>query len=265
MDEQKGNAVSDFWDDISAVNSQAKERLGYPTQKPLSLLERIIATSSNEGDVVLDPFCGGGTTLHAAQRLGRRWIGIDVTYLAIGLAQKRIKEAFPGVEFQIEGTPADASDAQVLFDQDPYQFQWWAVSLIDARPHQGKKRGADTGIDGVQFVYTAKDKTERVLVQVKGGKSVSVRDIRDFVGTLDRTKAPIGVFLTLHPATAPMIKEAVSAGTFKCDFGTFERVQILSIEELFAGKRPHLPPQNAAATLTVTPKEQKQIEQGTLL
>jgi site-specific DNA-methyltransferase (adenine-specific) len=132
-----GETVDSLWDDISPINSQAQERLGYPTQKPLALLERIISASSNPGDVVLDPFCGCGTAIHAAQKLGRQWIGIDITHLAISLIEKRLRDAFPGIEFEVHGTPKDLASARDLADRDKYQFQWWAVSMVDALPFGG--------------------------------------------------------------------------------------------------------------------------------
>jgi len=176
------------------LNSQAQERLGYPTQKPLALLERIIAASSNEGDVVLDPFCGCGTAVHAAQKLGRQWIGIDVTHLAISLIEKRMRDAFPGIDFTVEGTPKDLASAQDLALRDKYQFQWWAVSMVDALPFGGKKKRADGGIDGLIYFKPDGRKTEKALVSVKGGANVSVTMIRDLHSAMEREKAPIGVF-----------------------------------------------------------------------
>jgi len=155
LDEMEGGVMGNVWTDISPINSQAQERLGYPTQKPLALLERIIAASSNEGEIVLDPFCGCGTAVHAAQKLRRKWIGIDVTHLAISLIEKRLRDAFPGIVFDVHGTPKDLEGAQALAEQDKYQFQWWAVSLVNAVPYGGKKKGADTGIDG--FIYFKPD------------------------------------------------------------------------------------------------------------
>jgi DNA modification methylase len=140
--------VGDVWEDIDRLNQTAKERLGYPTQKPVALLERIIAASSNEGDLVLDPFCGCGTTIHAAHKLGRQWIGIDITHLAIGLIERRLKDAFPGIQFDVHGTPKHFAGAEDLARRDKFQFQWWAVTLINAVPYGGKKKGAYTGIDG---------------------------------------------------------------------------------------------------------------------
>ena len=151
LDEMPGVPLQDVWTDLSPVASQANERLGYPTQKPLALLERIISTSSNEGNVVLDPFCGCGTTIHAAEKLNRAWIGIDVTHLAISLIEKRLNDAFPGISYEVYGTPKDLEGARNLAERDKYQFQWWAVSLINAVPFGGKKKGADTGIDGIIY------------------------------------------------------------------------------------------------------------------
>src|SRR5438094_2338071 len=157
---QKVRPLQDIWMDIGLAPT-AGERLGYQTQKPLALLERIISASSNKGDVVLDPFCGCGTAVHAAQKLGRKWIGIDITCLAISLIESRLKRAFPEafgeegqrrLQYEVIGTPKDLESARDLARRDKYQFQWWAVSLIDeAQPWQGKRKGADTGIDGIRY------------------------------------------------------------------------------------------------------------------
>lgn len=170
--------VGDVWTDIDRLNQTAKERLGYPTQKPLALMERILQASSREGDLVLDPFCGCGTTVHAAQKLNRQWIGIDITHLAIPLIQKRLRDAFGPIPIDIHGVPRDLGGARALAAQDKYQFQWWAVSLVDAVPYGGKKKGADNGIDG--FIYFKPDgkTTEKAIVSVKGGESVDVKMIR---------------------------------------------------------------------------------------
>ena len=134
----KGRLVSNLWEDIDMTGG--KERLGYPTQKPLALLERIISASSNEEDIVLDPFCGCGTAVHAAQKLNRQWVGIDITHLAISLIEKRLRDAFPKIQFEVEGTPKDLDGARNLALRDKYQFQWWACSLVNAQPYQGKER-----------------------------------------------------------------------------------------------------------------------------
>jgi len=242
LEEMEGGVMGTVWSDISPLNSQAQERLGYPTQKPLALLERIITASSNEGDVVLDPFCGCGTTIHAAQKLKRSWIGIDVTHLAISLIEKRLNDAFPGIKYTVHGTPKDLDGARALAEQDKYQFQWWAVSLINAVPYGGKKKGADSGIDG--FVYFKPDgkTTEKAIVSVKGGENVSVAMIRDMGHVVDREKAKVGIFITLAEATGPMKTEAVKAGFYETPHhGKVPKLQILTIADLFAGKKPQIP------------------------
>jgi site-specific DNA-methyltransferase (adenine-specific) len=241
LDEVEGGVMGDIWTDISPINSQAQERLGYPTQKPLALLERILEASSNAGDLVLDPFCGCGTTIHAAQKLKRQWVGIDITHLAISLIEKRLRAAFPGVSFDVHGTPKDLEGAHALAAQDKYQFQWWAISLVDAVPYGGKKRGADSGIDG--FIYFKPDGkiSEKAIVSVKGGENVSVAMIRDLAHVADRENAKIGVFITLAEPTKPMRTEAIKAGFFETRFGKYQKIQILTIEELFAGKKPDIP------------------------
>jgi hypothetical protein len=173
-DELRGMPIQNLWLDIPEINSRADERLGYPTQKPVALLERIIASSSNEGDIVLDPFCGCVTTIHAAQKLERRWIGIDITHLAISLIEKRLRDAFPGIAFDVHGTPKDLEGARALAAQDKYQFQWWAVSLVNAVPFGGMKKGADSGVDGHIYFKPDGRTTEKAIVSVKGGDNVSV-------------------------------------------------------------------------------------------
>ena len=233
--------VGDVWSDIDRINQAAKERLGYPTQKPVALLERIVAASSSVGDVVLDPFCGCGTTIHAAQKLGRQWIGIDVTHLAISLIEKRLRDAFPDIAFDVHGTPKDPAGAADLAQRDKYQFQWWAVSLVDAVPYGGRKKGADSGIDGLIYFKTNPKTTEKAIVSVKGGGNVSVAMIRDLGHVVEREKARIGLFITLTEPTEPMRKEAVKAGYYATEFGRHPKLQILTIAELFAGKRPDMP------------------------
>lgn len=246
LDEMPGVPLQDVWTDLNPVASQAGERLGYPTQKPLALLERIILASSNEGDVVLDPFCGCGTTIHAAQKLDRRWIGIDVTHLAISLIEKRLNDAFPGITYEVHGTPKDLDGARDLAARDKYQFQWWAVSLVNAVPFGGKKKGADTGIDGLiyfkNFDQDGRATTEKIVVSVKGGDAVGVGMIRDLAHVVTREKAKMGVFITLTDPTGPMATEAVKEGYFEAVNGKYRKIQIVTIEDLFAGKKPDLPP-----------------------
>ena len=231
LDEQQGNPVGSIWSDIKPVQPHAQERLGYPTQKPVALLERILMASSNEGDTVLDPFCGCGTTVHAAQKLNRNWIGIDVTHLAIGLIERRLKDAFEGIEFETHGTPKDIGGAAALAAADKYEFEKWALSLINAQPWKGGKKGADKGIDGIRYI----GKSDRCIVSVKGGKNVGVAMVRDLVGVLDREGAQMGVFLTLTPPTKPMLTEAAAAGQYAPDGLTsppVPKVQIVTVEEL---------------------------------
>jgi len=252
-----GVPLQDVWTDIPPMHNLSAERLGYPTQKPLALLERIIQTSSNPGDVVLDPFCGCGTAITAAQKLDRKWIGIDITHLSIALQKYRLEAMFPGIKFKVIGEPKDIGAAKQLAQEDRYQFQWWSLSLIRARPLGGQegsregKKGSDKGIDGViAFIDDNTGKAKRVLVQVKSGH-VNSSHIRDLKGTLQREQAAIGVFITLEPPTKDMNTEAVSAGFYYSPGWNqnYSRIQILTIEELLqaikAGKTQlvNMPPQ----------------------
>jgi site-specific DNA-methyltransferase (adenine-specific) len=239
-DESEGERVQSLWTDIPPIAAQAQERLGYPTQKPVALLERILSASSNHGDVVLDPFCGCGTTVHAAQKLDRQWIGIDVTHLSISLIEKRLKDAFPGIKFEVHGAPKDLEGARDLSNRDKYQFQWWAVSLVDAVPFGGKKKGADGGIDGHIFFRSGAKTVEKAIVSVKGG-GVGVKDIRELIAVVDRERAKIGVYISLEPPTEPMKKEAAGAGLYDGPTGKVPKIQIFTIEDLFAGKKPQIP------------------------
>lgn len=241
LDEQVGKPIGDVWTDVPPINSQAQERLGYPTQKPQALLERIISVSSDKGDVVLDPFCGCGTTIHAAQKLKRKWIGIDITHLAISLIEKRLKDAFPGIKYEVHGTPKDLDGARDLARRDKYQFQWWAVSLVNAVPFAGKKKGADSGIDGLIYFKPEGKTTEKAIVSVKGGENVNVAMVRDLAHVVDRENARIGVFVTLADPTGPMRTEAVKAGFYETVYGKYPKIQILTIRDLFEGKQPNIP------------------------
>lgn len=243
LNEMDGGVMGAIWTDIPPINSQAQERLGYPTQKPLALLERIIATSSNEGDVVLDPFCGCGTAVHAAEKLRRGWIGIDITHLAVTLIEKRMKDAFPGIAFEVKGRPQSLEDAMDLALRDKYQFQWWACSLVDAHPYGGKKKGADGGVDGIIYFKPDGKRTEKAIVSVKGGDNVGVQMIRDLHSAMEREKAPIGVFITKALPSRPMITEAAAVGGFHSEVTgrSHPRLQILTLAELFQGKRPDIP------------------------
>ena len=250
LSEMPGVPLQSFWHDLSPIISGSPEGLGYPTQKPLSLLERIIAASSNEGDVVLDPFCGCGTAVHAAQKLKRQWIGIDITHLAISLIEKRLKDAFGAkCKFEVHGTPKDLDAASNLATRDKYQFQWWAVSLVDAQPFQGKKKGADTGIDGLKFFgdYVIEDKkkgkddkvfkTCKIVVSVKGG-GLKADDVRALNHVREREAADIALFISLEAPTKGMIADAASAGFYESATGKkYPRVQLLTIEGLLSGKQ----------------------------
>lgn len=241
LDEQEGIPVDDFWSDIELVTGG--ERLGYETQKPLALLERIIQASSNEGDIVLDPFCGCGTAIVAAQRLNRKWVGIDITHLAIGLMKWRLKNMSPVPSFEVVGEPKDLAGAVELANQDKYQFQWWAVSVIGGQPYGNKKKGADTGIDGYLYYMDEKDKIKKVIVSVKGGKNPNVSMIRDLGHVIDREKSDIGVFILLEKPTRPMLEEAAMKGFYHSPLGKdYPRIQILTIEEILQGKLPDIPP-----------------------
>ena len=246
LDEMKGTPIADDWHDIPPINSQAKERLGYPTQKPQALLERIISASSNPGDVVLDPFCGCGTAVAAAEKLNRRWIGIDVNHLAVALMKNRIKTAFDlshGKDYLVVGEPADVGSARALAEQDRYQFQIWAMSLLEALPRESGKKGADRGIDGVvYFIDGPRRATRKAIVQVKSGK-VSSPHIRDLKGTVDREKAALGLFITLEEPTNAMRTEAVSAGYYRSEVWQrdYPKIQIRTVGELLSGLGFDLP------------------------
>jgi DNA modification methylase len=233
--------------DVSWLKPQDEERLGYPTQKPLALLERIISASSNEGEVVLDPFCGCGTAVHAAQKLGRKWIGIDITCLAISLIESRLKKAFPEafgeegqrrLQYEVIGTPKDLESARDLAQRDKYQFQWWAVSLVEAQPWQGKKKGADTGIDGIKYFRDLDRKEPRkIVVSVKGG-GIKPDDVRALNHVREREGAEIALFTSLEKPTPAMVKDAASAGFYTSMAGKkVPRVQLLTIADLLDGTR----------------------------
>jgi len=256
LDSLPGQLAQNIWTDITMTRSGA-ERLGYETQKPLALLERIIQASSNEGDIVLDPFCGCGTALVAAQKLNRRWIGIDITHLAIALMRNRLKDSF-SIDAEVVGEPVDLASAKVLARQDRYQFQWWALSLIKARPLGEKKKGADKGIDGViQFIDDPSGKPKRAMVQVKSGH-VGVNAIRELKAVAAHDA--LGIFITLEPPTGPMQTEAVSAGFYHSPGWNkdYPRIQISTIEELLHGKAVDMPPQTqTSVTFAKAPKVSK--------
>lgn len=250
LDEMSGVAIQSIMTDVLPLSAASAERLGYPTQKPLALLERIISASSNPGDVILDPFCGCGTAVAAAQQLGRQWIGIDITHLSIALQKYRLEQMYPGITFAVIGEPEDLGAARQLASDDRYQFQWWALSLVRARPLGGEsgsktgKKGSDKGIDGIiNFIDDTTGKPKRVLVQVKSGK-VKSGDIRDLVGTVQRENAQIGIFVTLEEPSRDMLTEATSAGFYRSPgWGqNYPKLQILTIAQLLHGGEVKMPP-----------------------
>jgi DNA modification methylase len=245
LDEMPGVPLQNIWDDIPPIGAQATERLGYPTQKPLALLQRMIKVSSNEGHLVLDPFCGCGTTIDAAQKLGRRWIGIDITHLAINLIRHRLKDTY-GEEieesYEVIGEPTSVPDARVLADQDPFQFQWWALGLVGARPVE-KKKGADKGIDGRLYFHDDPHthKTKQVVFSVKAGKT-NVSHVRDLRGVVERENAEMGVLISMHNHTKEMRAEAAAAGFYVSPWGKHPRIQLLTVGDLLRGARVDIPP-----------------------
>ncbi|MGB3580906.1 MAG: DNA methyltransferase, partial [Roseiarcus sp.] len=236
----KGQVVGSVWTDIAPLHAGAKETLGYPTQKPVALLERIVTASSNEGNIVLDPFCGCGTTIHAAQKLERRWIGIDVTHLAIALIERRLKEAFPGIAYEVQGVPKDADAARDLAERDKHEFQKWIVATIGGQPYKGGKKGMDRGIDGYLHFRDAENKPQMAIISVKGGTTNSGH-VRDLKGTMEREDAALGIFLTLNNPTREMEKEAASAGFYDPGGRKFLKLQILTAAQVIGGKRPQVP------------------------
>jgi len=272
LDDMSGVPAQDVWTDIDPINMMAKERLGWETQKPLPLLERIISASSKPGDIVLDPFCGCGTALVAAQKLDRQWIGIDVTYLSIAVMKARLKDSFGLVDVDVIGQPTEVDGARAMLVgtglEGQYQFQWWALDLIGAQPQGGaQKKGADKGIDGViSFSTGPRGEMGRALVSVKSG-SVNSSQIRDLKGVLDREKAEIGLFVTLEEPSGPMKLEATTAGVYHSELSgrDYPRIQILTIRELLEEhSRPNLPVLVLPAYQQAERVEKKAAEQGEL-
>ncbi|MGI8452202.1 MAG: DNA methyltransferase [Streptosporangiaceae bacterium] len=265
LDEGKGVELQSLWTDIDSINSQATERLGYPTQKPLPLLERIISASSNEGDLVLDPFCGCGTTVDAAQKLNRRWIGMDITTIAIDLIDARLRHTYTENiqdSYEILGIPKDMAGAQALFERSPFEFERWCVMLVDGQPNE--KQVGDRGIDGViRIPIDAKGNSHRVLVSVKGG-ATNPAHLRELVGTVESERAAMGVFICMREPTAAMKEAANHSGiyTYTVNGHTYPRVQILTVHELLTGKRPNLP--TALLPYFQAQKRHEQAEQMTL-
>ncbi len=263
LDELPGQAVHDIWTDIAPINSQAKERLPYPTQKPEALLERVLRAGSDEGNLVLDPFCGCGTALAVAERLNRRWIGIDITYLAVDLIVRRLQGTFGQqlAPYEVFGIPKDVASARALAKRSRYQFESWAIGAVDARPEGEGKRRPNGGVDGwIKFRDDNSEGDKLVVVQVKSG-AVNVGMVRDLKGTMDRERATIGAFITLERPTRGMVKEAAIAGFYEPEYFVgrrYPRVQILTIEEILEGKKIQYP----EAALTTTFKRARWRQKG---
>lgn len=250
LDEAETPRIHDIWadDEVKSIARTSDERLGYPTQKPVGLLERVIAASSNPGDVVLDPFCGCGTAVHAAQKLGRRWLGIDVTYLAIGLIERRLNEAFPGIQFEIVGEPRGLMDAEHLAASEPHQFQFWITQKIGGQPYQGGRKGADRGIDGYIYytrneAHAGKSSTAAAIISVKAGRNIGVAMVRELKGVLQREKADIGIFVCVATPTREMEREAAAAGIWTDPVTRIDypRLQLFTLADLFQGRQPSVP------------------------
>lgn len=233
--------VGDVWTDIDRLNQKAAERLGYPTQKPVALLDRIIRASSNPGDVVLDPFCGCGTTVAAAQEAGRRWIGIDVAYHAIKVIEERLSLIGGGTHYDLGGIPRDFDGALRLAQKDKFQFQWWANYLVGVQTLKETRKGPDRGIDGHMYFMNGPRGWGRVLTSVKGGQHVGVKDVREFKAVIERERAEMGLFICLRDASREMKSEAASFGFTETAHGHLPRLQIVAVEEWFRGTRPILP------------------------
>jgi site-specific DNA-methyltransferase (adenine-specific) len=243
----KGQPVGSLWPDIAPLNSQAQERLGYPTQKPEELLDRVILAMTGEGDVVLDPFCGCGTTIASAARLKRRWIGIDITYAAISVIRNRFKRRF-GVEISnVVGAPVTAQDAAALAEADPYQFQWWSLDLVGARPNE-KKKGPDKGIDGRLYCHEFEGgPTKQVIFSVKAGENILPAHVSELRGVIERERAVMGVLITMRAPSRNMRLEAATAGFYHSPWGRHPRLQILTVEQLLAGEGVDYPPARQAS------------------
>lgn len=274
LDEMPGVALQNDWTDINPLHGSEQERLGYPTQKPRALLERIVAASSNPGDVVLDPFCGCGTAVDAAQKLGRQWIGIDVTHLAIGLIEKRMHEGYdrPGdgfvLPFEVIGVPKDKDSALRLAAEKPHDFQNWFCLKVGGYPLDGGRKGADRGVDGHFYPYENSRDTSTGVISVKAGQNIGVAMIRDLRGVMEREGYPFALFLSAYEPTRPMLAEAAAAGVHENEFGRFPRLQIITPADLFHGasaKLPPLAPINRRHARVETRKSHQSGSQGSLL
>ncbi|MCP4383779.1 MAG: hypothetical protein GY798_20600 [Hyphomicrobiales bacterium] len=241
LEETKGGVMGTIWTDISPVNSQARERVGYPTQKPIALLERILKASTDPGQTVLDPFCGCGTTIEAAERLGRHWIGMDVTHHAIDVIEGRLVERCPAADFSVKGRPEDLDAAHDLARRDPYEFQWWANWLLGVQNYLEFKKGADRGIDGIIYFRNGPWGVGKTIVSVKSGQNIGPDMIAALAGTVEREEAQLGVFVCLAKPTSRMKTDAAAGGMTKTAQGRFQKIQIATIADLLDGRGPPLP------------------------
>ena len=257
------NSTEDIDADVQWLGRTDPEKLGYPTQKPEGLLERVIESSCPEGGRVLDPFCGCGTAVAVAERLNRRWTGIDITILATNLIKSRLVSAFgEEVDFSVVGEPTTLEDAEQLAKEDKHQFEAWALGLVGART-ANKKKGADRGIDGrLLFQEKPGGKVRQVLISVKGG-SIHPSDIRELHGVIDREDAEIGLFISMHEPTAAMRSEAASAGVYNsggegvATWGQHARIQLLTVKDLLSGKRIDMPPLTGSLSLPEAPRSER--------
>ncbi|UZK65972.1 DNA methyltransferase [Sphingomonas sp. M1-B02] len=238
-DVSQGVAMNAVWS-IPILAPVSRERLGYPTQKPRALLERIISASSNPGDVVLDPFCGCGTAVDAAQKLGRSWIGIDVTHIAIGMIEDRMRSGYPGIQFETIGVPRDLASAERLAVEDPHQFQQWVSWQVGGFPRE--KKGGDRGVDGWFNYLAAKGRIETGVISVKAGDNVTPNMVRDLGRVMERDKHRFGLFVMKGLPTKGMRDEAASQPVIETEFGRFPALQFVTLAELFMGRKPKLPP-----------------------
>ena len=244
LDEQRGRPLGDVWTDIPPVNSRAAERLGYPTQKPVALIERIINLNTRAGDVVLDPFCGCGTTIDAAKKLGRRWIGIDVTTLAVDLIDARLRHTYGEAvrdTYEILGIPRDMGGATALFQRSPFEFERWCVMVLDGQPNE--KQVGDRGIDGViRFPLDAKGTSDRIIVSAKGG-ATNPGHVRDLIGTVKSERAAMGLFICMVKPTPGMLAAANHSGSYvhPANGQRYPKVQLVTVREHLDGKRPQMP------------------------
>ena len=231
--------------DVKWLDSE-EERIGYPTQKPLGLLKRIIETSSRRGEVILDPFCGCGTAIHAAEQLGREWIGIDIAHAAIQIVEDRLRKHFPKLKVEIHGRPESVEDAAALWQRSPFQFQGWAAWLAGGAPRgagEEVKKGGDRGVDGETYFKLDATTNGVAIISVKGGRKIGPRDVRELDGARAGHNADLGLFVTLHPPTKEMQRAADASGDdFQTNVGSFPRIQIRTIAELLEGNQFLTPP-----------------------